>query len=248
MNEYGYNLVFLQGAQCAMGSRTGEVETKAVVDEVEAYLRENPDETPYRGAKIFGYEFARLVNEAADNAEKVEPMLNVAMSEVVVPVDKGLFHLAASSQLLGFTVVNDRPLGKNFSFITEVGYIELGNDIVILTAPGEIDPHLFYGNVVSAENSYLGTSWDYPCPAETLSDKTVLVVGLCNDAIGYILPDGDCAPFIADSLWAMEIGDWKLGEALYGPYHRHYEELLTAGGKAGSSIMREINALIDANR
>lgn len=247
MNEYGYNFVFLQGAQCAMGSRTGNVKTQAVLDEVDTYMKANPDEEAYRGARTFGYELARLVNEAIGNAKRVDPMLNVDMDEVVIPLDRGIFHLAAASQLLGFTVVTDRSNGSKFSFISEVGYIELGSDIVILTAPGEIDPHLLYGNAVSSEEAYLGTSWDLAYPAETLSDKTVLTLGLCNDAIGYILADGDYAPFIADSLWGMEIGDWKLGEALFGEYHRHYEELLAAGGKAGSTVMSAINALIDAH-
>lgn len=247
MNEYGYNFVFLQGAQCAISSKTGNVKTQAVLDEVDAYMKANPDEEAYRGARTFGYELARLVNEAIGNAKRVDPMLNVDMEEVVVPLDRGIFHLAAASQLLGFTVVKDRSNGTRFSFISEVGYIELGSDIVILTAPGEIDPHLLYGNAVSAEEAYLGTLWELAYPAETLSDKTVLTLGLCNDAIGYILADGDYAPFIADSLWAIEIGEWKLGESLFGEYHRHYEELLAAGGKAGSAVMGAINALIDAH-
>jgi hypothetical protein len=63
-------------------------------------------------------------------------------------------------------------------------------------------------------------------------------MGLCNDAIGYIVPDNDYAPFIADSLWNTD-----MGKKLWGEYHRHYEEMLSAGSTAGSSIMTALNDL-----
>ena len=71
-------------------------------------------------------------------------------------------------------------------------------------------------------------------------DKTVLVMGLCNDAIGYIVPDNDYAPFIADSLWNTDAG-----EKLFGEPHRHYEEMLSAGSKAGSSVIGALNELVN---
>lgn len=171
------------------------------------------------------------------------------MKEITVNVDKGLFHLGITAQLLGFTCVRDKSSKSGYSVITEVGYIEIGEDIVMLTVPGELVPQLVYGNVVSAEEAYLGTDWAFEPTAEIIrkndSDKTILVMGLCNDAIGYIIPDNDYAPFIADSLWGMEIGDWQLGEALFGKYHRHYEEMLSLGSTAASSVMGEINNLAE---
>ncbi|MBQ7100816.1 MAG: hypothetical protein IJN81_04225, partial [Clostridia bacterium] len=66
------------------------------------------------------------------------------------------------------------------------------------------------------------------------------VMGLCNDALGYIVPDNDYAPFIADSLWNTDAG-----EKLWGPAHRHYEEMLSTGSKAGSTIIGALNALVN---
>ncbi len=64
-------------------------------------------------------------------------------------------------------------------------------------------------------------------------------MGLCNDAIGYIVPDNDYAPFIADSLWNTE-----LGEKLWGKPQRHYEEMLSTGSKAGSTVIGALNEIV----
>lgn len=247
LNEENINFMFIQGAQSPISVRKGNVKTQSVVDEVAAEIEADPSVADYSSSKSLGYEFARLISEASANAEPVAPVLNVKMAECTVKLDRGLFQLGAMSQLLGFTTVFDSESESGYSIITEVGYIEIGKDIVMLTVPGELVPQLVYGNVVTAENAYLGTDWEIDCTADIVrssdADKTVLVMGLCNDAIGYIIPDNDYAPFIADSLWGLEIGDWALGEELFGEYHRHYEETLSTGSTAASSVMTALNEL-----
>lgn len=239
INSNGMNFMFIQGAQSPVSVRKDAVKTQQIVDRVNAEIVADPNVSEYKAAKLLGYEFARLILEAEGSAEKVEPMLNIRMAECTVKLDAGLIQLGAASQLLGCTTVRDSSSSTGFSIITEVGYIEIGEDIVILTAPGELIPQLVYGNVVDSTEAYLGTDWEIDCTADIIGeDKTVLVMGLCNDAIGYIIPDNDFAPFIADSLW-----DSDLGEKLYGEYHRHYEETLTTGSTAASSIMTAINKL-----
>ena len=158
-------------------------------------------------------------------------------------LDPGLLQLGAASQLLGFTTVSDSASDSGYSIITEVGYVEIGKDIVLLTVPGELVPQLVFGDVIDANEAYLGTAWELPCTADLIGeDKTVLVMGLCNDAIGYIVPDNDYAPFIADTIWNTD-----LGEKVFGKYRRHYEELLTTGGKAATSVMGALNELVESN-
>lgn len=246
MNENGMNFMFIQGAQSPISVRKTAVETESVLKEVEEEAKGDEHAADYRNSKTLGYEFARLIIEASENTKPVAPVLNVAMKECTVQLDRGLFQIGAASQLLGFNTVFDKKSSSGYSIITEVGYIEIGTDIVMLTVPGELVPQLIYGNVVSAEESYLGTEWKLECTADLVPEsKTVLVMGLCNDAIGYIIPDNDYAPFIADSLWGMEIGDWKLGEELFGEYHRHYEETLSTGSKTASSVIGALNALVE---
>lgn len=246
MNENGMNFMFIQGAQSPISVKKTAVQTESVLQEIEEEANGDEHAADYRNSKSLGYEFARLILEAAENAQPVAPLLNIAMNECTIQLDRGLFQIGAASQLLGFNAVFDSKSDSGYSTITEVGYIEIGKDIVMLTVPGELVPQLIYGNVVSAEDSYLGTDWELECTANLFNEsKTVLVMGLCNDAIGYIIPDNDYAPFIADSLWGMEIGDWKLGEKLFGKYHRHYEETLSTGGKTASSVIGALNELVE---
>ena len=238
--EHGMNFMFIQGAQSPISLKKSEVQTPEILEEVDGEVAANPELAPYRNTRTLGYEFARLILEAEKNAEEVEPILNVKMKEYAIPLERGLYQVGAANGFLGITMVKDKASPTRYSIVTEAGYIEIGKDIVLLTAPGELIPQLVYGNVVSAEESYTGEEWTIPCTVDLLPEgKTVLVMGLCNDAIGYIVPDTDYAHFIADSLWNMDGM-----EGLYGPAKRHYEELLSTGSQAGSKTMTVINELV----
>lgn len=240
LNDAGMNFAFIQGAQSPISVNASGVKTEEILNEVNEQIAADPIVEDYAQAKRLGYEFARLIIEAEQNAKKVDPVINVRMAEVTVPLEYGLLELGAVSGLLGMTTVRDKSAPSNFSIISEVGYLEFGTDIVMLTVPGELIPQLVYGNVVDKTESYLGTDWELECTADIIGDdKTVLVMGLCNDAIGYIVPDNDYAPFIADSLWNTD-----LGEKLFGTPHRHYEEMLSTGSKAGSTVMGALNNLV----
>ena len=240
INEEGMNFMFIQGAQSPISVNKGGVQTQSILDEVAAIVAADENAKGYETPMILGYEYARLILEAQDKAEKVDPILNVKMAEYAVRLDTGLLSYGAIEGFIGTTTVEDDASKTGYSIITETGYIEIGSDIVLLTVPGELVPQLVYGNVVSAEDSYLGTEWTLPATATLVPEgKTVLVMGLCNDAIGYIVPDNDYAHFIADSLWDMDGA-----EDVFGPYHRHYEELLATGGTAASSTIGTLNELV----
>ena len=239
LNAAGMNFMFIQGAQAPISVNAGGVKTPEILEEIEAEIAADPRVEDYDQAKKLGYEFARLIIEAEKNAEPIDPVLNIKMAEVTVPLEYGLMELGAVSDLLGLTTVRDKNAPSNYSIITEVGYTEIGTDIVILNVPGELIPQLVYGEVVDKTQSYLGTDWELEYTADIIGeDKTVLVMGICNDAIGYIVPDNDYAPFIADSLWNTE-----LGEKLFGEPQRHYEEMLSAGSSAGSTVIGALNSL-----
>ncbi|MBQ2903732.1 MAG: hypothetical protein IJE48_04975 [Clostridia bacterium] len=240
INAAGMNFMFIQGAQAPVSVNKWAEVPEATVAEVDAKKAENPVAGDYETAILYGYEYARLILEAQDNLKEIEPILNVRMTEYAVNLDTGLFGYGATEGFIGTTTVEDSSSKTGYSIITEAGYIEIGKDIVLLTAPGEIVPQLIYGNVVSAEDSYLGTEW--PCEVTSSlvpEGKTVLVMGLCNDAIGYILPDNDFAHFITDVIWDIDGAD-----KVFGAYHRHYEELLSAGSSAGSTTVSVLNEMV----
>lgn len=239
INDAGMNFMFIQGAQAPVSVNKWADVPEATDKAVEEKVAENPVTKDYETAILYGYEYARLVLEALDNAKEIEPVLNVKMTEYAVPLGKGIFSYGATKGFIGTTTVKDSSSESGYSIITEAGYIEIGKDIVLLTSPGEIVPQLIYGNVISAEDSYLGTKWTYEATADLIpEEKTVLVMGLCNDAIGYILPDNDYAHFITDVFWDMNGAD-----KLFGPYRRHYEEMLSPGPLAGSTTISALNDL-----
>ena len=240
INAQGMNFMFIQGAQSPVSVHKSAVETVDILMEIDAQIAADPIVNDYAASKKLGYEFARLIIDAQDNAQAVAPVLNVKMAEVTVPLEYGLMELGAVSGLLNTTTVIDETSPCGFSVISEIGYVELGTDLVILTVPGELIPQLVYGNVVDKTEAYLGTDWEIECTADIIGrDKTVLVMGLCNDALGYIIPDNDYAPFIADSLWNNDFGT-----TLFGRQHSHYEEMLATSSKTGSVVMTALNDLV----
>ena len=241
MNDAGMNFMFIQGAQSPVSVSAGNVKTEEILAEIEAEKAEDERVADYEQAKKLGYEFARLIIDAQSDATEVAPVLNVKMKEITVPLEYGLLELGAVSGLLGMTTVKDSSAPAGYSVISEVGYLEIGTDIALVTVPGELVPQLVFGNVVDKTESYLGTDWEYECTADVIGEnKTVLVMGLCNDAIGYIVPDNDYAPFIADTIWNNE-----MGVKLFGEYHSHYEEMLSTGSKAGSTVIGALNGLVE---
>ncbi|MBR6619924.1 MAG: hypothetical protein IKK85_06245 [Clostridia bacterium] len=240
INDAGMNFMFIQGAQAPVSVNKWSELPQEAVNDVDSVIAANPAAEGYKTAMLFGYEYARLVLEAQNNIKEIEPILNVKMTEYAVKLETGLLGYGATEGFIGTTTVEDASSETGYSIITEAGYIEIGKDIVLLTAPGELVPQLVYGNVVSAEDSYCGTEWTYEATASLVPEgKTVLVMGLCNDAIGYILPDNDYAHFIADSIWDMDGAD-----KLFGTYHRHYEEMLATGSTAGSATISVLNELV----
>lgn len=240
INAAGMNFMFMQGAQAPVSVNKWAEMPQNIVSEADALIAEKPAAADYRTAIELGYEYAGIILESQEKVKEVEPILNVKMTEYAINLETGLLGYGATEGFIGTTTVEDSSSKTGYSVITEAGYIEIGKEIVLLTAPGEIVPQLIYGNVVSAEDSYLGTEWTYEATASLVPEgKTVLVMGLCNDALGYILPDNDFAHFITDTIWDMDGAD-----KIFGEYHRHYEELLSTGSVAGSTTVEVLNDLV----
>ncbi|MBR5825589.1 MAG: neutral/alkaline non-lysosomal ceramidase N-terminal domain-containing protein [Clostridia bacterium] len=146
-------------------------------------------ETDVEKITQYGEKLADAFGELMAKAQPVKPILNVAHRQVEVEVDNFVFRLVARAGITSAIGYSDHGTIK---MTTEIGYAEIGENIKILMMPGEAFPEIIYGGFTTAETSFNGT--DYPYPAlETLfgEDDDVLTFGLCNDAIGYIVPDQD---------------------------------------------------------
>lgn len=137
--------------------------------------------------KAYGTEVAKRVL-AIEEETALEPVMNVTHREVAIKADNPVLILAAREGIVNPVATKD---GLDFTIVTEIGYMELGNKIGILLVPGEIAPEIIWGGAVSKSESWTKTSWDYKALAESAGVEKVICFGLNNDQIGYILPDND---------------------------------------------------------
>ena len=166
----------------------------------------------------YGAKIADVYAELMAKEKPVKPILNVAHRQLEVPVDNFIFRLAERA---GVTSAKGYSDDGAIKMTTEIGYCEIGDSIKILMMPGEAFPEIVYGGFYNAEQSFNGT--EYPEAALNTyfdADDHVLAFGLCNDAIGYIVPDND-----------------------YNAKESH--EMISVGPKAASSISRAFAELIN---
>lgn len=230
LNKAGYNFMFFNGAIC--GIYIGEVKAEAErrVDTPANYGREigkmvlsmtkteseikadaflsTPDFVPTE-EYITWYEGWTPVKE-----EKVEPILNIRLQKVEIKVTNPIIRLACKIKLVNYLV---KKVGcRTYYATTEIGYMEIGKDIKVAMVPGEFCTDLAYGGAsLTAEGSITETAFE----GKTLVDifgEDVIVFGLANDAIGYIVPDND---------YAMALN------------HNHYAETLSLGRETASTLM-----------
>lgn len=164
---------------------------------------------------------ADILYELAKRGEAVEPVLNVSHAQVDFEVNNFIFLLAERARLCNVKAFKEE--GRIY-LTSEIGYLEIGRNIKIIEAPGEILPELVYGGFYSAEEAYNGTEYEYPALNTYFSsDDEILVFGLCNDAVGYIVPDNDYSA-------SNEEG--------------HYEETVSTGSFTASAFSKAFAKLL----
>ncbi len=204
--KYDVNFVLINGAELAITvNNIFAVEGATQIDNVTA----------------FGVAYAERLN-SINNEEIVSPLLNIRFSKVYYPVNAQVLTLAANVGLFATTVV-EQPDGS-VQMVSEMGYIEIGDKLAICTAPGELEPAIAYGGVVAAENTWTGDSWDYPSMQEYIADtgRHLIVWGLMNDEVGYILADNDYRSMFTEN-----------------------EEINASSDKAGSTTILAFMAMYD---
>ena len=178
----GADLVFIEGAELAISRDTSTL-TFDTTDDPSAQI------------KALGSALGKKLTQITNDKE-LSPLLNIAHREVILPVDNPIHILAGRAGLLS-TVIARR--GLDYVAVTEIGYMELGSELGILLVPGEIEPAIIWGGAADASVSWTGKTWDYKPLAETCGADKVICFGLCNDQIGYILPDNDYRSMLTEN-------------------------------------------------
>lgn len=206
----GANFMMLLGAELAISSKYPE------------NLVRDPQISAEYGERYAGLvAYGTLLGEIAcsvTNDEIVAPILNIRHKEIFVPVDNSIFKLAARGGLLTNTVVKN---GLAYEVATEIGYAEFGTKLAVALIPGELAPEIAYGGAVTAEQSWDGTKWNYSAFADK-TDRKLIVFGLTNDQIGYMMTDNDWRSYLTEN-----------------------EEIVSTGPNAGSHIADAYFTLLD---
>ena len=171
--KVGANVVYVMGAELAI--------------KMEDDLTYNPEATDIENLANYGYAVADKVI-AINNDILLNPVLNVAHKEVFLPVDNGILTLAAREDLFNAIIVKK---GLKYVMVTEIGYMELGNKVGIFLCPGEFDPSIIFGGPDSGDAAWKGEPWDYAPLKDTADIENIMVYGICNDQVGYVLRDNE---------------------------------------------------------
>lgn len=211
VNEADKNFIFFQGAELAIAT-SGDFIPEA-----------EPEDD---GFKRYGRAIGRyIVSIPKEKETKVEPILNFRAQEIFLPCNGEVLRLAAK-----LSIVNNRALsvGSHSSdacFVSEIGYAELGSKLAFALIPGELAPEILQGGAYDEKESYTKKPWNYrPMKDMVDGERQLTVIGLCNDSIGYIIPDNDFG-------------------SVFAPLH--YEEAVSAGNRTGSSIVTAFERLVD---
>ncbi len=152
---------------------------------------------------------------------EVTPILNIKAKEILIRVTNPLFTAVGKIGLTNSNMVTD--VNGTYYYVSEIAYLEIGEKKVAML-PGEVSPDLFTGKGgYTAEGSVTQNQYAYPTFPEIAGDENLLVFGLANDAIGYIVPDNDYCNCIIN-----------------------YQELISLGETVASTLSVEFTELIDS--
>lgn len=203
-----------------------------------------PDEDKLRrehrlleSTRNIGYKLADYAISIS-NDTRLEAKVNFARKEFYIPADNTILTLACYIGLLEADKYADASLPKCLCLKSEISYFEIGGKKLLLL-PCEIFPELVYGGFLGADESATGKGAE--ANPETLTqiaeDDEILVLGLANDELGYVVPPNDfilhpTAPY-------LENGKDKHGR-------RHYEETNSMGPETAFVIAENVKAIMEA--
>ena len=208
------------------GPAGGLIMTKAFVNDTSRQAVENLEIT---ARKLI--EYASSITP--ENERELKPLLQFSRTIFTVPLDNPVFALYKMLGILGTKAVKaDSVTGHGVE--TELAVLMLG-DLAVALIPGEIFPEL----VLGGETGRMNPDGMNPRPLDQIAAENgieqMVVVGLCNDELGYIVPPSDFlvnlkAPYIE------RIRD-ALGED-------HYEETNSVGPACAQCIADAFEAAL----
>lgn len=185
--------------------------------------------------RSIGYKLADYAL-SIDNEKLLKPRISFMKQEFYVPVENPVLTIACQLGLLNadaYTV----PYSDQKALKSELNYYEI-DDLAILMIPCELFPELAYGGYLTEEESAEGLSPDInPVPLTEIADnENLLIFGLANDELGYVLPPND---------FMLNVDSPYLDKAIDRFGRRHYEETNSMGPQTASIIAENFSIIIN---
>ena len=170
---------------------------------------------------------AESVLSIRDETE-ISPDLSFSSVSIEMPLDNTLFFFYKFLGVLG----NETSRGKSdtgYMIHSELGVLSLGS-VTLALIPGEIFPELVSGQGLSD-----GDPEALKQIAARYGVEHLLIVGLCNDELGYIIPPSDF--LLDDELPYIESAKDAKGE-------NHYEETNSIGKDTAAYIAKAFESAL----
>ena len=179
----------------------------------------------------------RLAEYALSIKEETElaPKIGTLRQEVYIKAENTLLLIAAKA---GILEADEYRMADKSGLVmkSEISYIEI-DALKILLLPCEIFPELVYGGYLSAEESATGYGEEInPTPLQKIIGDDVMIIGLANDELGYVLPPND---FVLHE----EAPYFENGHDIHG--RRHYEETNSLGPHTAEIIAKTVKEIIN---
>jgi len=176
-------------------------------------------------------EYALSIEPADETV--IEPVLVHGRKEFSVPLDNVGFMFYKFLGILDKEAVRaDSATG--YALFSELTVLQLGN-LTFALIPGEIFPELVWGGA-----RVPGLAEDPPLLCDIATDhgaEQLLVIGLANDELGYIVPPSDF--LVNEQAPYLDKIDDQYGE-------NHYEETNSVGPLCGPIIAETFEEIMDA--
>ena len=168
--------------------------------------------------------------------KKLEPRISYIRQEFYVPVENPVLTIACQIGLLNADAYKI-PYSDKKALKSEISYFEI-DELKILMIPCELFPELAYGGYLSEDESAEGLSLDInPEPLiEIADDDDLLIFGLANDELGYVLPPND---------FMLNDDTPYLDKAIDRFGRRHYEETNSMGPGTAEIIAENFRILMN---
>ena len=201
LNDAGYNFIFLQGNVSTVTSTrhlSGDgVEQSAHYSAVRygyeigyillgmnMTIAERTELNNLTGDRLgieeYGDKYEEYTNWYDDLAqvEKVEvkPVLNVKHEQFTVEIDNNIIALLGKTSVADNFVLKD-DFGRYYT-VSEVGYLEIGDNMKVYMSPGETFGELLLGGSGAKGFEY--------APIREYTGENIIIMDLMNDAAGYV--------------------------------------------------------------